>query len=331
MYTYIEVSSKISMPSFWQKYQELVGQLLEVDASVPLFYYPSEDEFRASTLGKIKYFEGKFKSFVLFHKEECVGVLEIMLEVELAHLCLLPSHTKPEVITCIQKAFHSCKAEKLRIMTSQKEVKDLLQKAGSTLAIHDVIQKLSREKIDLEDIALLADSKQQYIEKQGFSLQYYSVLEGDILTKYVKFHNEVIRDILVYDMENGEQAITSMALKEKSEQMGKRGGGLLYLILLDKEERIIGLTEVWMPNLKYCEYINSGLTAVKKEYRKRGIAQFLKAKMLQKLLHDFDSFSTLETANSVVNIPVLRLNEKFGFQKVSEEFMLDFSMSSRVV
>lgn len=324
MYKHIEVSNQNADSFPWKRYQHLIKQLLDLNSSMSLHYYPSVDEFQMSTLDKIKYFEGKFKLFILFYKEECIGVLEVMLSPKLAYLSILPDYTDVELTKNLVDIYQLCNIDGLRITTSQSEVKDMLEQGGSNLVIHDVIQELKKENIHIENIKSYIDTGLQYLKKEGFTLKFYSKIEGAILDDYVSFHNEVIRDILVYDMENGEQAITISMVKDKQAQMDRMKGGLLYLILFDNGQNIIGLTEVWTPNIENCRHIYSGLTAVKAPYRRNKIAQFLKASIIDKILHEYEAFSILETANSIVNLPVLNLNKKFGFQKVTDEFMIDF-------
>ena len=327
MYSYIEVNNKNSAPFSWKGYHQLVKKLLDIDSSMPLFYNPSEKAFRQMILSRNQYSKGNFKTFLFLHHTDCIGILELMLKPQMAYLSILPHHTNTELIDCIGAIYHSCNLNALRITTSQKEVADMLQKGGSKLLIHDVIQALKREEVVIEELHSLTDIGRKYIERQGFVLKTFHKLEEDILTQYVAFHNEVIRDILVYDMENGVEEINPSTVKEKCEEMLQMGGGFLYLLLFDSKGNIIGLTEVWIADLEDGSRVNSGLTAIKKEHRKRGLAQFLKAKMIQKFLADSADFKILETANSVVNIPVLKLNEKFGFQQVGEEFMLEFKQS----
>lgn len=324
MYQSIEVNDQSQVPFSWKTYHQTVNELLLLNPSINLFSNPSEDEFRQMILGRNQYSKGSFKTFTFFGETNCVGILEVMLKPKMGYLSILPNHTDIELINCITQACRSCKIDTLRITTAQIEVKDMLQKGGQSFLIHDVIQELQKGSMDMKTIDLLAKSGLSYIEKQDFVLKSYTKLEGKVLGKYVAFHNEVIRDILVYDMENGIEVVSTSMVKEKSEQMKRMGGGLLYLILFDKTENIIGLTEVWIADLENCDTINCGLTAVKKEYRQKGIAQFLKAKMIRQILQNHEEFAMLETANSVVNIPVLKLNEKFGFQKVGEEFVFAY-------
>ncbi|MGB0930064.1 MAG: hypothetical protein ACPGVB_04770 [Chitinophagales bacterium] len=325
MYQSIEVNDQSQAPFSWKAYHQTVNELLLLNPSINLFSNPSEDKFRQMILGRNQYAKGNFKTFTFFQEARCVGILEVMVKPRMGYLSILPNRTDIELINCITEICRSCEIDTLRITTAQAEVKDMLQKGGQSLLIHDVIQELQKDSMDMEVIDFLTKSGLSYMEEQGFVLKSYTKLEGDILDKYVVFHNEVIRDILVYDMENGVEAVSTSMVKEKSEQMKRMGGGLLYLILFDNTENTIGLTEVWIADLENCDTINCGLTAIKKEYRQQGIAQFLKAKMIQQILRDFEGFCMLETANSVVNIPVLKLNEKFGFQKVSEEFVFAYS------
>lgn len=99
------------------------------------------------------------------------------------------------------------------------------------------------------------------------------------------------------------------------EQFQKRlehveGGMDCWFIALDGQE-IVGLTEL-PKNKVFPEWRQTGLTAVHRDYRKRGIACALKASALSNAKHLGAKF--VGTDNAEIN-PMLTLNLKLGFKK----------------
>jgi len=222
-----------------------------------------------------------------------------------------------------QKNFQS---GKVRITTSQREVKAMLESLNGKCVIHDAIQELYSDKIGKDNIYSMIDLSRSFLGDSCLRYDFFSFLPNAMLDKYIQFHNNVISDIIVLDMQNGEETVDKNMILKKYELLRKRGGDIIYLIVFNSKTEIVGLTEVWLQDKKRGVNISSGLTAVRKDYRRKKIAQFLKAKMISFLLENFEDFTVLNTANSMANTPILKLNKKLGFNQVSEEFIIDYKV-----
>ena len=75
----------------------------------------------------------------------------------------------------------------------------------------------------------------------------------------------------------------------------------------------VGFTEVfWKPY--YPESMEQGYTVVDSKYRKRGLAQWLKAEMLQRVTETRPMVKRIRTGNAESNAPMIRINRKLGFK-----------------
>jgi mycothiol synthase len=74
-----------------------------------------------------------------------------------------------------------------------------------------------------------------------------------------------------------------------------------------------GFTEVfWKPH--HPESMEQGYTVVATGYRNRGLAQWLKAEMLQRVTETRPMIKRIRTGNADSNAPMIRINRKLGFK-----------------
>jgi mycothiol synthase len=74
-----------------------------------------------------------------------------------------------------------------------------------------------------------------------------------------------------------------------------------------------GFTEVfWKPH--HPESMEQGYTVVAPKYRNRGLAQWLKAEMLQRVTETRPMVKRIRTRNADSNAPMIRINRKLGFK-----------------
>lgn len=77
--------------------------------------------------------------------------------------------------------------------------------------------------------------------------------------------------------------------------------------------RLVGLTTVWW-HPDHPQLVDQGDTGVFAEHRGLGLAKWLKAAMLQRILAERPEASELRTGNADSNGPMLSINHRLGFQ-----------------
>lgn len=118
------------------------------------------------------------------------------------------------------------------------------------------------------------------------------------------------------------QVVITPESRRKEEQL-YRELGLTQITMITQEPngKMSGLTEVSTAEKDQPECVYQGLTGVKKEYQGRGLGKWLKAEMLDYIKERFPKATYVMTENTIVNAPMLSINERLGsklYKKTTE-------------
>lgn len=331
--TIISVVPNKFTPSQWEAYYQFTQQILKTVPTAHLFLPPSLSKFQMMVSKRLE--RSPLDIFLIFEEAVCLGSVECL------NIPNAPS-TAPKYayVTGLvvgkeadwQKAFQTIiediqtkqAASWIRVTSSQDGVQKLAVAAGGKLAIHDLIQVLPRTDVPTTTIQQYIEKGKDTIKQLGLRLEYFETPSEEMLGTYLEFHNTIVSDIIVYDMEHREQPIDKEMLHRKYAQLDRMGGKAYHFALINTEGKMVGLSEVSVEDIEDADEIQGGLTAVLKDYRRNQLALFLKSLVLDKMLELFPDFGSINTSNSAINTPILGLNKQLAYQRIGEEFIVDF-------
>jgi uncharacterized membrane protein len=206
--------------------------------------------------------------------------------------------------------------KKVRITTLQEFAKEVIEKIGGICLVKDAIQFLNINSMNADQLSIIEKSiveGHEILIAQKLSLFFTDKLENHYEDMYVDFHNSIIKDIPTYDQYNAIKPISKINLIEMNSRLERMNGKMYFYFIMNEKKQIIALTQIIISDINNARKANCGLTAVAPEYRNRGIGIFLKSIIIKKLKMSFGNLEILETANSVVNNYILKINDKIGF------------------
>ncbi len=322
-------------PDDWIGYFLFISGQSSANAFAHTIPASTPDDLAAKVINRLQKRKDSFVIYTLWIEKECVGSIEISIppskNEELSHAYFLfKAHTnhlftqQNNIAPLLKKICNEQQLQKLRITCSDKNAQEILLKSGAKCLIHDIIQYLTPENIDLLKITALIDSGRKILAENRLTLSFHHFFSEAELDAYITFYNSIIGDIIVFDSENGELPLSKEIVLERYNYLKAYGGMPMYFILTNDAGLIVALTEVWHSH-QNTNTIDGGLTAVAKPYRKQGIALFLKSLMVKKVLELLPELELINTANSSINYPILGVNSKLNFEQLSEEFILEIT------
>lgn len=321
----------------WAAYYQFALNRLAANPFAHIMFSDEFEAFKTRRVQRLAGQKGHFFIYTFWEGGQCIGSLEILKPDKpfdendgvsyayfLADSDLFTAQSSADIRDMLNLSCTLSGSKQLRITCSDQNTQNCLLRGDVKWIIHDRIQVLEKDNIDMMQLQAYIDSCSEYLAKNDLSASFCTNLTDKDIADYVVFHNSVVNDIVVLDMENGELPVSESSFSDRYRQLQKQGGEVLSVFLKNPKGDIIGLSQVWISDVEDATEIDGGLTAVQKEYRNRGLGVYVKAMMVKKLCELYPQFQILNTSNSAQNTAILKVNSKLNFQKVSEEFISHF-------
>ena len=199
----------------------------------------------------------------------------------------------------------------IELVTYRKLLIDHFEGIQAPIAEKTLISRLNREDMNMSFYNQIVESS----KLKELKLCHYNEIPGEIIADLVNSVNNCFDDRdLLNDIRREYPPLTIEDWYKDKKHLAERGTKLEILILFDNN-RIMGFCWVCVDSFrKDVIRHNGGFTAVNREYRGKGIAKFLKAKLYIKLLEENKDFMYITTDTMPWNKYMFRINEQFGFK-----------------
>lgn len=125
----------------------------------------------------------------------------------------------------------------------------------------------------------------------------------------------------------GVSHMTAEALRQQEAELEARQEVRWTIYVRERAtSRVVGFLEAsWQRD--YPATVEQGVTAVLPAYRKRGLAHWVKAALLDKLIQDQCAARFVRTGNAASNTPMLKTNADMGFTIISEDMWWELELA----
>ncbi|MDQ3022471.1 MAG: hypothetical protein M3R36_18175 [Bacteroidota bacterium] len=199
-----------------------------------------------------------------------------------------------------------------------------LFKTGAEIYDEEINLRLLKKDIDFSNLKkIVADNK--YIS--DYELKLFREIPEDIHQKYVDYMYEVNNDKNEFHPKKRRTLDYTMNdLLTRIKDMNDRKFIFYMYMIFDKDE-IAAYCSVYVETIDRKPFIQhaGNLTSVRKKYRGKGFAKYLKAKIYLKIQEDYPDYTQILTDTYPWNKYMYRINEEFGFKQYQKGYTFRFT------
>ena len=195
---------------------------------------------------------------------------------------------------------------------------DLLKSIDAEVVEEFISSQIMRSEIDIKIFNSIIDD----FKMDDVKFIYCDKVDDCIIDSYLKCYNLSFVDLMNLNrIKLNYEPIT----KEQIQGSGDNDSVKRIVILINRSNDVIGLSELYY-NKRRKEYsCNSGFTSVHPDYRGKGIAKYLKAKLYTGLMKEEFEFDRITTNTLAHNRYINIINESLGFKVYDRGFTFRLS------
>ncbi|HUT79712.1 MAG TPA: GNAT family N-acetyltransferase [Candidatus Bathyarchaeia archaeon] len=182
-------------------------------------------------------------------------------------------------------------------------------------------KRLYFDKLDWDEMQRWVNEGKQ--RAKGVTTKIYTNIPDEILQEYCDLFTAVAEDEPSGELEETFTLTPEMHRKYMKEY-DERKMIIFSVLAIEEDGTISAMTEIYYDTNR--NIVGSqGFTAVKKEFRGRGLAKWIKAAMLLHLRENYPTIKYFRTGNASANLPMLSINERLGFKLIFHRY--DFNLN----
>jgi hypothetical protein len=289
-------------------------------------------EFKKDKLKKIterkKY---SLKEFVIFESDEPVAwvALKRVSNERYEFICDSIYSEFPEslfkAITEILNEYLSEEGiDKIDFWTHDERKKETFKNAGMKITMETLLSKLNRRDIDFENLKKIIEKN---TSAENYELKLLHEFPEELHTEFIAIMDDVNRESQLFNPQKREYKEFTKERLIKMINQDKEDGDPMYMYVLFDRDKIAAFCRVYIEKDSKNYFIQhcGGLTGVGKNYRGKGFAKYLKAKIYLKINEDYPDFEYALTDTYPWNKYMFRINEEFGFKPFEKGMTFGFT------
>ncbi|HEY6162236.1 MAG TPA: hypothetical protein VI112_13470 [Bacteroidia bacterium] len=160
------------------------------------------------------------------------------------------------------------------------------------------------------------------VEIEGLTIKWVEFIPEHLLDEVA-----IVSNVMVNDMPRQDRSIPfhvdAQYLRNAQENTRGSGQKPLHLFLRNKNNELIGISMVLMQ--ENSPAADQRITGVMLPWRGKGLAKWMKAKMLEKLLDEYPHITNVKTECFSANLPMININKAMGYEmyRSDHDYFLD--------
>jgi RimJ/RimL family protein N-acetyltransferase len=221
--------------------------------------------------------------------------------------CLLDKMRKEAHLKCIWRS-------------AQPKMLDLIRSLGGLSSNTGLWFRLDPHKVEKELVSSWLKAVDPKI--YGITLDHQTFIPEEIMEETAR-----VATLLVNDMVREDNSVqfhmSPEALRLNQENFRRSQSNPHHLILRDKAEHMIGIS-LLVVNKNGSHIADQRLTGIISEWRNKGLAKWLKAKMLELVKTDLPGITEIRTECFSANLPMININKALGYEmyRTDHDFIL---------
>ncbi|MCB9233095.1 MAG: GNAT family N-acetyltransferase [Bacteroidia bacterium] len=285
----------------------------------------TEEEFRQRKTSLLKNLN--FSIFLLEENGRLAGWMGYLSQIDSSNhsfgilfLSLLAAENPDQenrriIARVIAGEMEKMKHDQFLFSSSESKMVELVREFGGVKINQKNIYCLNVANLNPEQMKTWADNPAA--EHLGLKFELYEYLPEYLYPEFSQLLTDLTGDI---PREN--RTINPLQTPEEYQksaiQNRESGHFMMHFLLFDQENNLVGMTNVTVPNRPKAVMLQ-WMTGLKEEYRGKGLARWLKAKMLASLLEKFPDSEIILTDCYAANAPMIKINLEMGFTLETEE------------
>ncbi|HMQ69387.1 MAG TPA: hypothetical protein PKA90_10235 [Ignavibacteria bacterium] len=279
----------------WKKVKEKVFKNLKIsDISFANNYYFFENDKAKISIEAYERKETLYFEFDYFGKTVPVEITELVFDK-------------------IREIMEEKHFEQAMFHTFEKRLYGSALKTNAEIYEESVTSILFKKDLDFK---ILEKIVSENIAANDFELKLYDMIPEELYERYIIYINEIYEDANEFHPKKEKPKKFSLNdLKVRAEDI-KNDNLPYYLYVLFDRDNIAAFCAVFIDKAdgKFFIEHRGGFTTTGRNYRGKGLARFLKAKMYLKINEDYPDFEYILTDTFPWNKYMYKVNEEFGFK-----------------
>lgn len=200
----------------------------------------------------------------------------------------------------------------LLISSLNGDYDSLIKKLDGEITLNSIEYELTKNNLRREVLEKWINPDQTKF--QSFKMKFYENIPDDLIEEYCRIYSDLFLDLPINSIIY-EPAFYAQNLKNELRKNNKCDHNTYRYLIFNEMNQIIAMTNVVI-DLKQPKILQQQFTGVIKEYRRLGLAKWLKSAMYFKLENDFPQFEKIITSCHPDNQGSNALNLKMGYIRV---------------